>query len=840
MKTQHENKANAAIGILILWTAIGSLFTLRAAQTISVQVNADGPRVQVSPDLYGIFYEEINHAGDGGLYAEMVQNRTFEENEMSENMRLEDGWVVTKNGWRYRWKPGTDLRGWSVVAEKGADVSIALDDVRPLNPQSPHSMRVEVKNAAGKAGFANEGYWGMSVVKGGQYNLSFYARSDKTVSPVVSLENADGTKVYAQKTFRSVGGDWDQYRCTLKADGTDTKARLVFAFDEPVTIWFDIVSLFPKDTFCKRPNGLRKDLAEKLRELQPKFLRFPGGCVVEGCTLDNRIQWKKTIGDIAQRPGHWDLWGYRATDGLGFHEFLQMAEDLDAEVMYVVNVGMSCQARRSEVAEDEKTIINVYLQDTLDALEYAMGSRDTKWGSLRAENGHPKPFPIKYVEIGNENGGPDYHRAYNLFYAGIKARYPDVITIADQPIPGAPVEIVDEHYYVSPEWFFANAEKYDSYDRNGPKIYVGEYAVNRGVGSGNLLGALSEAAFMLGMERNSDIVVMASYAPLFENVNDREWPVNLIRFDSSRVLGRSSFYVQKMLAENIPDEMVRTKISGIQKETVKPEGRIGLRTWLADAEFKDIRVTRGDRVLYESDFSQSADGWNARRRNGNWVVEDGVYRQTDAAATDTITRYGDKSWSDYTLQLKAKRNGGDEGFIIIFRSQDRDHIQWNLGGWGNTRHAVQVVSGNSATIAAEVPGSIDIGRWYDVKIVLSGNHINCYLDGKQIHSVDVERSLPSDFFANAGIDADTGELVVKMINAKTDSVNVKLDLRGFGKIRPKAKVITLSGDNPEDENSLDEPMKIAPVESSFDGAASEFIYPAKPWSVTVLRMQIAK
>jgi alpha-N-arabinofuranosidase len=507
--------------------------------------------------------------------------------------------------------------------------------------------------------------------------------------------------------------------------------------------------------------------------------------------------------------------------------------------MYVVNVGMSCQARRSEAA-DEKTIREVYLQDTLDALEYAMGEPSTKWGAMRAANGHPKPFPIHYVEIGNENGGPDYHRAYHIFYEGIKAKYPDVITIADQPIPGGPMEIVDEHYYVEPAWFFANADRYDRYDRSGPKIYVGEYAVNRGVEAGNLLGALSEAAFMLGMERNSDIVVMASYAPLFENVNDREWPVNLIRFDSSRVLGRSSFYVQKMLAEHIPDVMVQTNVSGAVKEAVKPQGRIGLRTWLADAEFKDIRVTRGQQTLYVSDFSKGAQGWEARRRNGNWVVENGVYRQTDPAATDTLTRYGDESWSDYTLELKAKRNGGNEGFIILFRSVGRDHLQWNLGGWGNTRHAIQAVSGSSATIATETPGSIEIGRWYDVKIVLQGNHVDCYLDGKQIHNVDIERPSPADFFANAGIDTDTGELVVKMVNARAENTDVQLDLRGFGKIDPKAKVITLAGRSPDDENSLEEPMKIAPAESSFKGAGSEFVYPAKPWSVTVLRIRTGK
>lgn len=805
-----------------------------SAEPIRVDVNAGNRQIKVSPDLYGIFYEEINHAGDGGLYAEMVQNRSFEENELSDNMRLENGTVITNNGWRYQWKPKTDLRGWSAVSENGADAVITLDDAQPLNPQTPHSMRV---SAAEGAGFANEGYWGMSVLDGDQYDLSFYARGENEVSLTVSLESADGSQVYAKDTIRSVGGDWKQYKRMLKAKQTDPKARLVFRFKEPATLWFDMVSLFPRNTYEKRPGGLRADLMAKLHELQPQFLRFPGGCVVEGCTLDNRIQWKKTVGPIAQRPGHWDLWGYRASDGLGFHEFLQMAEDLGAQAMYVVNVGMSCQGRRPEVAANAKEIIDVYVQDTLDALEYAMGSEETTWGAQRVKNGRPEPFRIKYVEIGNENSGPDYHRAYNIFYAAIKAKYPDIITIADQPIGDSPVEIIDEHYYVEPEWFFANSNRYDIYDRKGPKIYVGEYAVNRGVGSGNLLGALSEAAFMMGMENNSDIVVMASYAPLFENVNDREWPVNLIRFDSSRVIGRSSFYVQKLFAEHLPTMMVETKVSGLPApEAPQAAGRIGLRTWLTDAQFKDIRVTKGDQLLYASDFAAGAEGW--RPRSGDWKVENGVYRQADLLATDTLTTFGEPDWSDYTLQLKAKRNAGQEGFIIVFRNQGRDHVQWNLGGWGNTRHAIQTVSGSSASIVVEAPGSIDIGRWYDVKIVLDGNRVDCFLDGQRIHSTEVKKETPADFFANAGVDEAEGETVIKLVNAAAESRQVQLNLFGFDKVDNNARVFTISGQTPEDENSFDEPLKLAPVESKFKDAAPNFIYTTQPWSVTVLRLKV--
>ena len=824
-------------GLLILLVCIAFSSVCFGLESFEVKVDGNGKQIEVSPDLYGVFYEEINHAGDGGIYAELVENRSFEEMEMSDNCRIEGTLLITDNGWRYGLKFDSNMHSWSPVEGSG-EVKLSIDKNNPLNENTPNSLKVKVTGASGDsgtAGFANDGYWGMSVVDGDKYYLSLYARSEsEKVNLIVSLQSEDGSKVYAKKTIKGVGGDWKKYKATLKSNATDPKAKLVVMLDGSATMWFDVVSLFPAKTFNNRKNGMRRDLMGKLEGLMPQFLRFPGGCVVEGCTIDNRIKWKETIGDIAQRPGHWNLWGYRTTEGLGFHEYLQMAEDLGSEVMYVANVGMSCQARHSEMITDTDTIVNVYLQDTLDALEYAMGSKNTKYGAMRIQNGHKKPFKIKYVEIGNENGGPEYHKHYKIFYDGIKAKYPDIITIADQPIPNAEVEIIDEHYYVDPSWFIANANKYDSYDRNGPKIYVGEYAVNRGVGSGNLMGAIAEATFMMGMENNSDVVVMASYAPLFENANDREWPVNLIRFDSSRSIGRSSYYVQKMLSENLPTRMLESEVLLEPAKKEKYAGKMGLRTWRADAEFKDIVVTRGDDVLYKSDFANGAEGWNVR--SGNWSVENGVYRHSDANAQDTLALFGDDSWTDYTIELKAKRNGGDEGFMVVFCNKAGKHLQWNLGGWSNDKHAIQIINHGSASILTEKKGEIEIGKWYDVKIALKDNHVKCYLDGELIHSVDIKINEPKVCFANAGIDDKTGELILKMVNSTEMPVDAKIDLSGFGKLSSSATVITLTGDKPTDENTFEDPMKISPVESKFDGVKDNFIYRLEPLSVTALRI----
>jgi len=557
-----NNRMKKSIGVIALVISASAWAEDVPSKTASIQIDASGPGVAVNPSMYGIFYEEINHAGEGGLYAEMVQNRDFEANNIPAGTALAGNNFVKPNGPRtYKKGFSSDPHAWSVVTDGGGEATIQRDTLTPLNEMNPSSLKLVVKKAGERAGVANEGFWGMSLQAGEEYELSFYARTEGNakLDIAATLESGDGKKKIAAATVGDVGGSWKQYRCSYKVGATEAQGRLVLSIAKPGTVWFDVVSLFPRKTFKNRPNGMRPDLAQMLVDMKPGFLRFPGGCVVEGITLANRIQWKDTIGDIAKRKGNYDLWGYHATYGLGYHEFLQLCEDLGADAMYVVNVGMSCQARDPEVIKTQEAL-QPYIQDSLDALEYATGPVTSQWGALRAANGHPAPFKIKYVEIGNENRGPDYHVNYRLFYDVIKAKYPDIITIANTPIPKAKVEMIDEHYYVDPAGFFNKEGKYDKTDRGGPKIYVGEYAVNRGVVSGNLLGALAEAVFMLGMERNADVVRICSYAPLFQNVNNREWPVNLILFDSSRVVGRSSYHTQKMFASNRPDAVLKTSV----------------------------------------------------------------------------------------------------------------------------------------------------------------------------------------------------------------------------------------------------------------------------------------
>ncbi|MCX7049203.1 MAG: hypothetical protein NTX50_27425 [Candidatus Sumerlaeota bacterium] len=541
-----------------------------SAETI-IRIDAAAPRTPVSPGMYGIFYEEINHAGEGGLYAEMVQNRDFEMNQLPEGASWAGNLLKTPQGWQERKWFSNELHGWTLIRSEGARGAIKQDSAKPLNERNPHSMRLTAREAGKRLGVANGGFWGMNFQAGKWYDLSFYARTEsgEKFDLTASLESAIGHESYATAVIKDVGGDWKQYRCALQPKTTDHNGRLAIAIARPGVIWFDVVSLFPRDTFKNRPNGLRADLAQTLADLKPAFVRFPGGAIVGGMMLSNRIQWKNSIGDIAQRKGTANLWGYYTSNGLGYHEYLQLCEDIGASALWVCNPGSSDNYRRAEYAKPEE--IPAYVQEALDALEYALGPADSKWGAQRAANGHPAPFPLKYIEIGNEASSRQYQDNYKLFYKAIRPKYPDVVIICNQRIKGgAPVEMVDDHKYGAPDSFFAAHTQYDNADRSGPKVYVGEYGCNRGAGEGNLMAALSEAAYLLGLERNADVVKMVSYAPLFFNVNDIAWPVNMIGFDNHRMAPRSSYYVQKIFSLNRPDETLKTSVES-EAGADKPE-----------------------------------------------------------------------------------------------------------------------------------------------------------------------------------------------------------------------------------------------------------------------------
>jgi alpha-L-arabinofuranosidase len=789
-------------------------------EPVALTVRTDRPGPRVSPTLYGVFFEEINHAGDGGLYAELVRNRDFEE-------------AGQRGG-------GESPPGWSLQAGSQAQANIAVDTARPLNAVNGKSLRLEVRALpSGRVSVVNTGYWGMGVKKGDAYRLSLFARTPDLRSPLVaSLEGANG-QVYARSEITGLTVDWRRFTCRLRSNADDPSARLVLSVAEPGMLWLDVVSLFPVDTWKGRPNGLRADLARMVHAMRPAFLRFPGGCYVEGGDrLADAFRWKTTLGDIAARPGHLNaIWNYRSTDGLGYHEYLQMCEDMGAEPMFVVNCGMS---HKEFVPLDQ---LQPWIQDALDAIEYANGPVTSKWGTLRARNGHPAPFNLRYVEIGNENGmfgtfggtRQQYAERYRPFYDAIKARYPGIITIANTTIPH-PVEILDDHFYNSPAWFWSNVGLYDRRDRKGPRIYVGEYAVTQECGHGNLRAALAEAAFMTGLERNADVVVMASYAPLFVNANDRKWNPDAIVFDSARCYGTPSYYVQKLFAENRPDVVLPAEFTEPPASIAR--GGIGLGTWQTQAEYRDIEVVRDGKTVYASDFSQGAAGW--RPSGGEWKVVEGAYRQSaggdDRRAVLVEPALNDAS--NYSLRLKARKLGGAEGFLVMFRVQDPGNFYWwNLGGWANREHGIEkAVGGSKIQVGPHVPGRIETGRWYDIRIEVEGSRIRCYLDGKLVQDVQ-DRGAPT-LAAVAGRVEKTGEIVLKVVNGAETPRTLRIDLQGVRGLKPTARATLLTSGSMEDENSLAQPTKIAPVSRTISGIRPQFAYMLPARSLAILRLNV--
>lgn len=793
-----------ALALLCSLSAFARAQPATAPATISVQ--ADQPGHPISPLLWGIFFEDINLSVDSGLYPELVRNRSFE---------------------------GSDhLRHWKFTPAAG-EPAPSLDDAKPLNAFNRHSLHV--RPGAG-AVLLNEGFWGMNFVAGESYRLSLASRVANGAKGKIRVDLLDSTDavVASGEIDPSADSAWKVHRLTLAPAKSDPRGKLRLTLDGGGSVFLDMISLLPERTWKR--SGVRPDLGEALLALKPAFFRFPGGCFVEGDRLADAYQWKYTIGDVASRTPQENLWDYLSTHGLGYHEYLQLSEDLGAEPVFCVNVGMA----HLESAPLDR--IGPYIQDTLDAIEYANGPADSVWGALRAKNGHPEPFNLRYLEIGNENGGADYNERWPLFVKAIKARHPDMILIANRWYDAFPKEpmpaIVDEHYYETPESFMRMSAKYDSYDRAGPKIFVGEYAVTKRAGFGNLRAALGEAAFMTGFERNADVVTMSAYAPLLTNVQHRSWNPNLIVFDSSRWYGIPGYHVQRMFSENAGDVSLPVAVASAELSQPGPHGRVGLGTWNSSAEFKDIQVAAPDgTVLYESDFANKGlEGWSFMGP-GEWQVVDGALRQT-VEKPKVRALVGDIAWKDYDIRLKARKLSGREGFLVLFHLRhEEDRTGWNLGGWDNKYFHVGLDDSQD-----RVGGTIESGRWHDLKVELRGGRVRCWLDGKLIHDHQSPELTIKNLYASATRDNATGDIILKVVNAAPGPVETAIKLAGLpaASLAGPARAIVLTSENPADENSFEHPLKVAPRAEEVRVAGPEFTHAFPGNSLTVLRIPVTK
>jgi alpha-L-arabinofuranosidase len=528
-----------------------------AAQTsgpVSIEIKADQVIAPVSPQLYGLMTEEINHSYDGGLYAELVRNRNFKED-------------------------AKDPVYWDLVQEGDGKGSMALDPSTPLNDAIPASLKLVITNASARSevGVGNQGFWGISAKANTPYHATIYAKADRFAgSLTIAIVNRASGAAVATATIPKITTTWQKYEVTLTTgNSVPTGAnRIVVSANRPGTIWLGMVSLFPP-TFANRANGNRQDIMQLLADMKPAFLRFPGGNYLEGNTVSTRFDWKRTIGDISQRPGHMDdAWRYWSSDGMGLLEFLEWCEDLHMQPVLAVYAGYSLSNGANFAPGPD---LEPFVNDALDEIQYVTGDASTKWGAERAKDGHPAPFPLEYVEIGNEDGFDPkpggYERRFGQFFDAIRSQYPQLKIIATAPVATRQADVIDEHYYRRPaEDMAAHANDYDTRRRGAQKVFVGEWATRVGEPTPNWDAGLADAAWLTGLERNSDLVIMASYAPLFVNVSQgaAQWPTDLIGYDAYSSYGSPTYYVQKLFSTNHGDEILPIAVRNVPSQEWQP------------------------------------------------------------------------------------------------------------------------------------------------------------------------------------------------------------------------------------------------------------------------------
>ncbi|ACU35805.1 alpha-L-arabinofuranosidase C-terminal domain-containing protein [Actinosynnema mirum] len=812
-----------ATSLLVAVPATGAA----AEADYTMTIDPSGKGATIDDTMYGVFYEDINRAADGGLYAELVQNRSFEY-DPADNAAY------------------TGLTSW---APTGGDPRVVDDDGR-MNERNRRYLELGLPS-----GVINSGYnSGINVEQSARYDFSVWARTDQAAGAKLSVALTDPAgKELAQSLSLTVRGDkWAKYTGSFRARTSSVTGRLLVNGTGSGTLRLDMVSLIPQDTF--KGHGLREDLAQKIADLKPGFVRFPGGCLVntgshygydQSSNFERRrsYQWKDTIGPVETRATNWNFWGYNQSYGLGYHEYFQFSEDIGATPLPVVPALVTgCGQNR---ATDDPQLLQRHVQDALDLIEYANGPADSTWGRKRAEAGHPKPFNLKYLAVGNEENLPnEYFARFVEFKRVIEAEHPE-ITIVGNSGPdssGATFDrlwelnraegtaLVDEHYYRAPEWFLENNNRYDSYDRNGPKVFLGEYASR----DNKWFNALSEAAYMTGLERNADVVKMASYAPLLSNEDYVQWKPDMIWFNNHASWGSPSYEVQKLFMTNAGDHVVPSTASGTPSALEPITGAIGLSTWATAASYDDVKVTAPDgATLFSDDFSAGDANWT-RTSGGSWAVRDGKFAQSDAVTENTLVTAGDRSWRDYDVTVKATKQSGKEGFLLAFGVKDTgNYYWWNVGGWNNTQSAVEKhVNGAKSAVITDST-SVETGREYELKAQIRGREVTLFLDGVKWGEFSDDKVV-EPFRQVVTRDAKTGELIVKVVNAQANAARAKLDFGSKAKISGTVKATVLKGYADDVNTEFSQPIR--PTEEKVK-VSNSFTHTFPPHSVTFLRIK---
>lgn len=814
------------------------------ADKIKLTVNTTEKK-QHFGDMFGIFFEDLNHAADGGLYAEMIRNRSFEFCPVdNRNYNHLTAWKVT--GLEEIQSKDILDEGITHKEEKNLPEeekksgktygTFRIETIQPVSERNPHFLTININDndiaeVSQNISVINEGYnTGLYLEQGKEYKFSIYLRCyGYDMSLKVSVTDDDGAEL-SSNIINAEGEGWRKYRCVFVPDRTTFKGRLKIQFLTIGRISIDHVSLFPKETFLQKENGLRADIAGMLKDLKPKFMRFPGGCLVHDGSLnaddrDSMYRWQNTIGDVTERPARRSNWGYNQTLGLGYYEYFCFSEEIGAKPLPVLPGGYNPH-RQISVPLNE---LGEWVQEALDLIEFANGDVNTDWGKIRAELGHPEPFGLEYIAIGNEEVGEAFFERYPFFHKAIKEKYPDIKIIGTSgPFAAGgefergwksaienKADLVDEHYYMAPEWFLAHMDRYKEYKEDNPKVFLGEYAT-----WGNTwYNALVEAAYMTRMQENAHSVGLACYAPLLCNADYVNWKPDMIWFNNHQVFGTANYYVQKMFMHHQGDYLLDTKIEGTKKPSVLYpvdfSGDIVLETIDCAATYSDIEIRNDD----TGEVFHFGDKTLTRENNHCKLME--------------------MSDSNYTIKLKAKQDDGKRGFWIDFgKKDDGNRYYWELGGWQNLDAAICHNTNGRGSCLTQSEFSVDFNHTYELMITVEGDGtIKVYVDGKLFQT---SKSLPAvveDIYVTSAVEESTGDVIVKAVNIDKTEKTAIITLAGLEDKAYTVMVEDIKDVSPDSENSFEEPRKVCSKtrEVTVQSNTFEYVFPKE--SVTVLRIK---
>lgn len=792
-------------------------------QSIKITVDTTYKK-QYFGDMFGIFFEDLNHAADGGLYAEMVRNRSFEFD------KIDNGNYNHLTAWKI-----SGLCEEENIEDTKDNIvgTYKIETKAPVSDKNPHYLTVKVNNIKDSQYpcVENEGYnTGLYLEAGKSYRFSMFCNAyGRDIKIKAVLQDSDGSSLCEEHD--NISGDgWKKYVYTFIPDKTTVNGRLKIYILSEGELSLDHISLFPEHTFLGKENGLREDIALMLKELKPKFLRFPGGCLIHDGSLnaddrDSMYRWKNTIGDVIQRPARRSNWGYNQTLGVGYYEYFCFSEEIGAKPLPVLPGGYNphrqLKAPLSEIGQ--------WVEEALDLIEFANGDISTKWGKVRAELGHEKPFNLEYIAIGNEEVGEGFFERYPYFHKAIREKYPDIKIIGTSGPFAAGGEFergwnsaienkadyVDEHYYMAPEWFLAHIDRYKEYKEENPKVFLGEYAT----WGNTYYNALAEAAYMTRMQENAHAVGLACYAPLLCNADYVNWRPDLIWFNNHQVYGTANYYVQKMFMHHQGDYLLDTKLENIRKpKVVMPvdfSGDIELETVCCGASYSDIEVENSDtKEVYRFD-------------NKTLTADNNKYKLMSI------------NTNNYVITLKAKQEEGTRGFLISFgKKDDKNKYYWELGGWQNLDGAICHNTDGRGSCLTQSEFTVDKEHTYELKVqVEESGVIKAYVDGRLLHEIKAMPVVIEDIYTTSAVEEKTGDIIVKAVNVDDTPKNIKIYLAGM-EDKPYTIEVEEMKDFPLDsENSFEEPCRVCSRTREITVSSNTFDYQCPRESITILRIK---